>query len=549
MLDYYAILEVHPKASQEVIKRAYLVLAKKYHPDTSGFDKAYSEQKIKEINEAYSVLSDVDKRKEYDKKYFFSSKNNPNYDHDEKTENPSQTHENGEGASTNHKNRDYKWLKSIGIIIIALLAFYLFKDFSLFFAKRNPVESDGSMILATAKVDGKWGVIDVNGDWVIQPKFLSIGEFSEGMAPALDAKTERWGFIDKTGKWLIEPKYYDSKTATAIDSFGQSWVKRNPYVDASRSKAQYGFSNGLAPVMTSESRCGYINKRGEMVIDSVFSSGYPFKNGVAIVTAGISKTNHARELYGAIDKNNKFLIPIRTGIIESFSDGLFLVEIADGWQWGYAKPFDSYICSDIYDEATEFSEGLAIVKVNGSAKLINKNFKVIKDLSYISDGDRISCDDGGYKEGKLMLTIKYGEGDYKTAYYKKVTINRMGKQIKNDFKETNGLYRLKDISSGKYGFVDENDTYVIDPQFDSVSNFSEGVAVVTVNKKCGLIDVTGKYIKEPTYDYLMNHSSGFIIAGWDNKVGVLDLKGNVVISNKFQAIKRYKRVKKEDLNL
>ena len=35
MKDYYAILEVHPKASQEIIKKAYLTLAKKYHPDVS----------------------------------------------------------------------------------------------------------------------------------------------------------------------------------------------------------------------------------------------------------------------------------------------------------------------------------------------------------------------------------------------------------------------------------------------------------------------------------------------------------------------------------
>lgn len=68
MIDYYEILEVHPKASQEIIKKAYLTLAKKYHPDTTTFDKAYSEQKIKQINEAYRVLSNEQLRSEYDRK-------------------------------------------------------------------------------------------------------------------------------------------------------------------------------------------------------------------------------------------------------------------------------------------------------------------------------------------------------------------------------------------------------------------------------------------------------------------------------------------------
>lgn len=75
MLDYYEILEVHPKASQEIIKKAYLTLAKKYHPDTTSYESAYSEQKIKQINEAYAVLSNPDKRSAYDR-YYFSKKDN-----------------------------------------------------------------------------------------------------------------------------------------------------------------------------------------------------------------------------------------------------------------------------------------------------------------------------------------------------------------------------------------------------------------------------------------------------------------------------------------
>ena len=68
MIDYYEILEVHPKASQEIIKKAYLTLAKKYHPDTTTFDKTFAEQKIKQINEAYKVLSNEQLRSEYDRK-------------------------------------------------------------------------------------------------------------------------------------------------------------------------------------------------------------------------------------------------------------------------------------------------------------------------------------------------------------------------------------------------------------------------------------------------------------------------------------------------
>jgi curved DNA-binding protein len=63
--DYYKILGVERNAAEKEIKRAYRQLARKYHPDVNPGDRK-AEERFKEINEAYEVLSDAEKRRKYD---------------------------------------------------------------------------------------------------------------------------------------------------------------------------------------------------------------------------------------------------------------------------------------------------------------------------------------------------------------------------------------------------------------------------------------------------------------------------------------------------
>src|SRR5882724_5523586 len=63
--DYYEVLGVSKTATEDEIKKAYRKLARKHHPDVNPDDKS-AEDKFKEINEAYEVLSDPEKRKRYD---------------------------------------------------------------------------------------------------------------------------------------------------------------------------------------------------------------------------------------------------------------------------------------------------------------------------------------------------------------------------------------------------------------------------------------------------------------------------------------------------
>jgi curved DNA-binding protein CbpA len=79
--DYYAILGVLPSADIVVIRAAFRAVAQKYHPDKWASDPSEANQRMRELNEAYEVLSDEHRRQRYDSQRRQDS--NDDFDFDE----------------------------------------------------------------------------------------------------------------------------------------------------------------------------------------------------------------------------------------------------------------------------------------------------------------------------------------------------------------------------------------------------------------------------------------------------------------------------------
>jgi serine/threonine-protein kinase len=85
----------------------------------------------------------------------------------------------------------------------------------------------------------------------------------------------------------------------------------------------------------------------------------------------------------------------------------------------------------------------------------------------------------------------------------------------------------------KYGYIDQTGRVVIQPQFDSADDFSEGMAVIRIGKKYGFIDKKGELLIPPQFDFTLDFSEGLAMVNIDNKYGYISKNGQFVIPPKF----------------
>ena len=178
--------------------------------------------------------------------------------------------------------------------------------------------SDG---LAAAKKDVRWGYIDHDMKWVIEPQFTLARAFSEGLAPVVagDAPAPRtardyaslrkkggvkWGFADTSGKVVINCQFEDAGT----------------------------FSESLAPIKT-DGTWGYCDTSGNVAIEAKYDYAWPFSEGRGRVLVG--------EKHGFVDKTGTLVVEAKYDVAWEFAKGL--ARVGTGEKEGYIDHDGSYV--------------------------------------------------------------------------------------------------------------------------------------------------------------------------------------------------------------
>ncbi len=308
--------------------------------------------------------------------------------------------------------------------------------------------------LIPVKSGDKWGYVDYEGNFVINPQFDEAEIFVDGIAKVV--KGEQYGFIDEEGKYVANPGYESATTFLE----GHAWTVKK----------------GGAPTL--------INKKGEEVlVMKEIERAWPFNEGLAKVE--VEKDGDVK--YGFINRKGEFEIEPVWDDAQFFSEGLAYVE-QEGKKGFINKKGDMVICDSLLRFEMPCINGLIIVRnADRDYGLIDKKGKFVVNPQFkamIPDGDWyiIETDNGwGWcdSDGKIVINPQF----------ESLRVFGFGN---NDFAPVRiGM---------EYGYVDRQGKIVINPQFDGASSFVQNkYAIVSQNEKIGIIDKEGKYKVNPQF--------------------------------------------------
>lgn len=138
--------------------------------------------------------------------------------------------------------------------------------------------------------DGKFGYIDITGDWAVTPRFNYERHFSEGLAEV--EVDERWGYIDRKGNLIVPMRFawtapfHEGLAAVATSNSTERAVgfitRDGSYAIAPMFDSARSFCGGLAPVSISK-RFGYVNRWGALVVATKFEEAFSFVGDLGYV--------------------------------------------------------------------------------------------------------------------------------------------------------------------------------------------------------------------------------------------------------------------------
>lgn len=348
------------------------------------------------------------------------------------------------------------------------------------FEQALPFEANG---LAKVMQDGKFGVIDKKGCFVVKPVYQMISPFQDGMAMV---QTEQdWGFIDERGAFIAMPGTVES---------GQL------------------FKEGLAGIQIN-GQWGFLNRKGQIAVPAAFDSVHEFENGLAAVVIN--------NKWGYVNKEGNLTITPDLDAKPSFYNGY--AAASQNGRWGYLSEVGSWAVEPWFEAALGFFSGLAAVKENGKWGFIDSTGSLVIEPQF---------DGAGSFEQDLAPAKLGAQWGY---------INRQGQVVIAPQFERAAVFSGKlaqVVSQGRWGFINRLGKMKIPPQYEDVRlwNSQPGQTLYWISSggKYGLMDGNGLFLLPLVFDEIKqlnfkNPDLEYIAVCREQKYGILNMRGEWII--------------------
>lgn len=349
------------------------------------------------------------------------------------------------------------------------------------------------MIVFPVQIGEHWGYVNEKGKYLVNPIYDSADYFACGLARFV--QDGHVGYINPKGKVVIEPIYARGTTF----SKGKAFVVRDgEAIECINTTGKvlfslegiewaYNYHEGLAAVTDGHVLIGFIDERGQLVIEPEYNKVGNFSEGLAFVTS--------EDVAGYIDKKGVLLFSTRPDKSYDFYEGVAINNV-DGAAYGFIDKKGNITIPFQFDFARDFKEDLACVKTGGKYGFVDKKgeYVINPQFEYASS----------FSNG--LASVRQGN---RFGY-----VNKKGKMVVDPMflaaRDFVGEYAFVKNSDEKYGLINRKGDFIIKPQFSDAKNPSDIYGI-----RSG--QFTGK-------DFAPDFMKRYVQGNWDGLSGSTTLK-------------------------
>lgn len=376
----------------------------------------------------------------------------------------------------------------------------------------SKIEADPDEHLYAVKQGKYYGFIDPHGQMVVSPQFAYAFNFSEGLAAVniggttsgRDVPTDgKWGFINPKGQFIINPFYYSPENgALPYD------LERLPLV----MHDGYRFVDSLAAVRLEEGWV-YINTENQIAIPKAYTEKDGEKTYYIIQSARTFQEGRAAvylgDGWGYIDKTGKIVIEPKY---------LFPIDFRQGFAVLMTKK-EERVCID-RDGHRVFSQYRIETNFHESISSFKEGFK--GERTFDSDKYRLGMMN---RQGHILVQAQFDE----VGFFGNGLCPVLVGSEKSGTPTYSDLANTQDIEGGKWGYVNTNGFFQINPVYDWAKGFRSGLAAVKTGHVWGYINTSQQAVFPPQFKF-----AGF----FDGPVAIVRLRpeGQDTYENRFAYI-------------